>query len=134
LKAQNPSRDIKVSIANNFPFFADEDLIRQLFSNIVQNIVRHTPIDSAVEVFAKENEDSIEIIIDDAGPGIPENLRNQVFERFSRLDESRSRETGGFGLGMSIIKSIVEKHNGKIILGDSKFEGLRIRLIFPKIN
>lgn len=134
LKAQNPSREINVSIADNFPFFAEEDLIRQLFSNIVQNIIRHTPIDSSVEVSAKEKEDSIEIIIDDAGPGIPKNLRNQVFERFSRLDESRSRETGGFGLGMSIIKSIVEKHNGKIILEDSKFDGLRIRLIFPKIN
>ena len=134
LKAQNPSREIKVSIANNFPFFADEDLIRQLFSNIVQNIARHTPVDSAVEVFAKENDDSIEIIIDDAGSGIPKNLRNLVFERFSRLDVSRSRETGGFGLGMSIIKSIVEKHNGTINLEDSKFGGLRIRLSFPKIN
>lgn len=134
LEIQNPSRQVKVNIGKDLPFYADEDSIRQLFSNIVQNIVRHTPIDSTVEVSAIEKNNSIEIIIDDAGLGIPENLRNQVFERFSRLDESRSRETGGFGLGMSIIKSIVEKHNGNINLEDSKFGGLRIRLSFPKIN
>ena len=58
-------------------------------------------------------------------------LRSQVFERFSRLDESRSRDTGGFGLGMSIIKSVVDKHKGQIFLEDSAFNGLRIRLIFP---
>jgi two-component system OmpR family sensor kinase len=134
LEIQNPSRIVKINIEKELPFYADEDLIRQLFSNIVQNIIRHTPSDSKVEINTVEKDNSIEIIIDDAGPGIHENLRNQVFERFSRLDESRSRETGGFGLGMSIIKSIVDKHNGTINLEDSKFGGLRIRLSFPKIN
>ncbi len=132
LRIQNPDRNIKIDLPINFAIQADQDSIQQLFSNIVQNIVRHTPNDSQVEVSGKENSDSVEIIIEDSGPGIPENLRNQVFERFARLDESRSRETGGFGLGMSIIKSIVEKHNGKISLEDSKFGGLRIRLIFKK--
>ena len=134
LKVQNPKREITNLISKSLPFYADEDSIRQLFSNIVQNIIRHTPSDSKVEISSLEKNDAIEIIIDDAGPGIAEGLRNQVFERFSRLDESRSRETGGFGLGMSIIKSIVEKHNGKIALEDSKFGGLRIRISFPKIN
>ncbi len=132
LKIQNPTRNIKINLPNNFEIQADQDSIQQLFSNIVQNIVRHTPNDSQVEVTGAENSDTMEIIIDDSGPGIPENLRAQVFERFSRIDESRSRETGGFGLGMSIIKSIVEKHNGKISLEDSKFNGLRIRLTFKK--
>ncbi|MFZ9213236.1 MAG: ATP-binding protein [Candidatus Nanopelagicales bacterium] len=134
LKVQNPKREITNLISKSLPFYADEDSIRQLFSNIVQNIIRHTPSDSKVEISSLEKNDAIEIVIDDAGPGIAEGLRNQVFERFSRLDESRSRETGGFGLGMSIIKSIVEKHNGKIALEDSKFGGLRIRISFPKIS
>lgn len=132
LKIQNPKREILINIPDNISINADQDLIRQLFSNIVQNILRHTPQDSKVEINAIDKQDWIEIIIDDSGPGIPESQRNQVFERFSRLDESRSRETGGFGLGMSIIKSIVEKHHGKISLEDSKFSGLRIRLSFKK--
>ncbi len=134
LKVQNPKREVINLITKPLPFFADEDSIRQLFSNIVQNILRHTPSDSKVEISSIEKNEEIEIVIDDSGPGIPEDLRNQVFERFSRIDESRSRETGGFGLGMSIIKSIVEKHKGKIILEDSKFGGLRIKLSFSKIN
>lgn len=134
LRIQNPDRVIKILISKELPFFADEDLMRQLLSNIVQNIIRHTPKNSKVEISVEEKNDVMELIIDDAGPGIPTEVRNQVFERFSRLDESRSRETGGFGLGMSIIKSIVEKHHGKIMLEDSKFGGLRIRLTFPKVN
>ena len=109
----------------------DEDSMRQLFSNISQNILRHTPADAKVEVKITQSATSTEIVIDDSGPGIPLALRSQVFERFSRLDESRSRDTGGFGLGMSIIKSVVDKHNGQIFLEDSVFNGLRIRLIFP---
>ena len=111
---------------------ANEDSLRQLFSNIVQNIVRHTPNDSIIEISSVEKADSIEIIIDDSGPGIPEHLRDQVFERFSRLDDSRSRDTGGFGLGMSIIKAVMDKHKGDVKLEASKFNGLRIRLNFPK--
>lgn len=109
----------------------DEESMRQLFSNISQNILRHTPADTKVEIKITQNAINTEIVIDDSGPGIPLALRNQVFERFSRLDDSRSRDTGGFGLGMSIIKSVVDKHNGQIFLEDSIFNGLRIRLIFP---
>lgn len=93
--------------------------------------MRHTPNDSNVEVTMNAYPTQIEIIIDDAGPGIPLSDRYQVFERFSRVDNSRSRETGGFGLGMSIIKSVVDKHNAQVFLEDSVFNGLRVRLIFP---
>ena len=130
MNIQNPNRQVILNINKNVVLKADEEAIRQLFSNIVQNIIRHTPQDSKVEVNLKQIADSIEIEIEDSGPGIPQNARNEVFERFSRLDESRSRDTGGFGLGMSIIKSVVDKHQGKIFLEDSKFGGLKIKLIF----
>lgn len=130
LNIQNPNRQVILNINKDIVLKADEEAIRQLFSNIVQNIIRHTPQDSKVEVNLKQIADSIEIEIEDSGPGIPQNARNEVFERFSRLDESRSRDTGGFGLGMSIIKSVVDKHQGKIFLEDSKFGGLKIKLIF----
>jgi two-component system OmpR family sensor kinase len=131
LTESNPGRSILFSGKSTAIVNCDEDSMRQLFSNISQNILRHTPADSKVEIKISQNENSTEIIIDDSGPGIPANLRSQVFERFSRLDESRTRDTGGFGLGMSIIKSVVDKHKGQIFLEDSAFNGLRIRLVFP---
>ena len=131
LTENNTNRSIIFTGQSTAIINCDEDSMRQLFSNISQNILRHTPADAKVEVKITQNATSTEIVIDDSGPGIPLALRNQVFERFSRLDESRSRDTGGFGLGMSIIKSVVDKHNGQIFLEDSVFNGLRIRLIFP---
>ena len=131
LTESNPGRSISFSGKSTAIVNCDEDSMRQLLSNISQNILRHTPADSKVEIKISQNENSTEIIIDDSGPGIPANLRSQVFERFSRLDESRTRDTGGFGLGMSIIKSVVDKHKGQIFLEDSAFNGLRIRLVFP---
>lgn len=131
LTENNPNRSVAFTGKSIAVINCDEDSMRQLFSNISQNILRHTPADSKVEINIAQNESDTEIIIDDSGPGIPVALRNQVFERFTRIDASRSRDTGGFGLGMSIIKSVVEKHNGQIFLEDSVFNGLRVRLIFP---
>lgn len=131
LTENNSNRNVVFTGNPSAVINCDEDSMRQLFSNISQNILRHTPADSRVEIKIAQNESNTEIVIDDSGPGIPIALRNQVFERFSRLDDSRSRDTGGFGLGMSIIKSVVDKHNGQIFLEDSIFNGLRIRLIFP---
>jgi two-component system OmpR family sensor kinase len=127
----NLSRSVVFTGESSAVINCNEDLMRQLFSNISQNILRHTPADSKVEINIAQNKSNTEIVIDDSGPGIPVALRNQVFERFTRIDASRSRDTGGFGLGMSIIKSVVDKHNGQIFLEDSVFNGLRVRLIFP---
>jgi two-component system OmpR family sensor kinase len=131
LTENNPNRSVLFTGKSTAVINCDEDSMRQLFSNISQNILRHTPADSKVKIYIAQNESNTEIIIDDSGPGIPVALRNQVFERFTRIDASRSRDTGGFGLGMSIIKSVVDKHNGQIFLEDSEFNGLRVRLIFP---
>jgi two-component system OmpR family sensor kinase len=130
LTENNSRRTIVFSGQSTAVINCDEESMRQLFSNISQNILRHTPADAKVEIKIIQSATNTEIVIDDSGPGIPIALRSQVFERFSRLDDSRSRDTGGFGLGMSIIKSVVDKHNGQIFLEDSVFNGLRIRLIF----
>jgi two-component system OmpR family sensor kinase len=131
LTENNSSRKVSIKSEGQVFINCDEDSMRQLFSNISQNILRHTPENSEVEIKIIQKNNATEIIIDDSGPGIPVELRNKVFERFSRLDESRSRDTGGFGLGMSIMKSVMDKHNGQIFLEDSVFNGLRVRLVFP---
>ena len=113
----------------------DSDAWEQVLGNITQNIVRYTPAGSPVSVelhqIMSEGKSVAELVIDDSGPGIPENMRERIFDRFARLDDSRSTETGGFGLGMSIIKATVAAHLGTIALQESPTGGLRIRIQVP---
>jgi len=74
---------------------------------------------------------AIEIIVDDDGPGIPEELREEAFKPFYRLENSRNRETGGVGLGLSIARDVVRGHGGNISLEESREGGLRVRLTLP---
>lgn len=107
----------------------------QLIGNITQNIVRYTPPKSEVGValhrIKVEDTDWLEFLVDDCGPGIPVERRTEVFSRFSRLDSSRSTQTGGFGLGMSIMKAVIEAHSGIIELNQSPCGGLQIRILVP---
>lgn len=110
----------------------------QLLGNVTQNITRYTPAHSEVRValhpIAIEDTDWVELVIEDCGPGIPVDKRLEVFSRFSRLDPSRSTQTGGFGLGMSIIKAVVEAHSGVVELDQSPCGGLQIRILVPRIR
>lgn len=114
----------------------DPSAWEQLLGNIVQNISRYTPAQSEVGVelrsIVENNQDWVDFVVNDCGPGIPMEKRTEVFSRFSRLDPSRSTESGGFGLGMSIVKAVVDAHSGSIELGESSCGGLQIRIQIPK--
>ena len=75
---------------------------------------------------------SYEIVVDDDGPGIPDKDRTRVFEPFVRLEASRSAETGGSGLGLTLVKAIAEGHGGAIRLENRSGGGLRARLSLPR--
>jgi two-component system OmpR family sensor kinase len=113
----------------------DPDSWEQVLGNITQNIIRYTPAGSPVSVklhqIVTEGNSVAELVIDDSGPGIPEIMRERIFDRFARRDDSRSTDTGGFGLGMSIIKATVIAHLGVISLEESPAGGLRIRIRVP---
>lgn len=74
---------------------------------------------------------TLEIAVEDNGPGIPAEKREDVFKAFYRLDESRNIETGGVGLGLTITRDIVVAHGGKIYMEDSTLGGLRVVMLFP---
>ena len=76
----------------------------------------------------------LSLTIDDFGSGISEAEPEKVFERFHRLDESRTRETGGFGLGLSILHAIVKSHNGEVKLLAAPTGGLRIEIMLPAVQ
>jgi heavy metal sensor kinase len=95
---------------------ADPDLLDRLFDNLIDNAVRHAGAGGSVMVAAQIDQGRWTIRIADSGPGIEDELRGRLFERFSRGDTARRRSTGGAGLGLSICEAIVRLHDGRIEL------------------
>ncbi len=92
----------------------DGDRIKQVLTNLLANAARFAPKSSEVTVEIKDHTDKIRVSVIDRGEGVPEGLREKIFDRFYRIDNSRNRETGGSGLGLAIAKSIIDAHEGKI--------------------
>tara|TARA_B100000315_G_scaffold260208_1_gene319975 strand:- start:30 stop:1355 length:1326 start_codon:yes stop_codon:yes gene_type:complete len=101
---------------------------KRCVTNLVENADRFA---DHVSVRAGQRGQAIEITIDDDGPGIPEEFREDAFKPFYRLEDSRNPETGGVGLGLSIARDVIRGHGGDIALGDSPSGGLRARLTLP---
>jgi two-component system osmolarity sensor histidine kinase EnvZ len=97
-------------------------------TNIVDNAIRYG---EHVTLRAGARGNGIEITIDDDGPGIPEDRRDDAFKAFYRLDASRNPGTGGVGLGLAIARDVVRGHGGEISLQDAPSGGLRVRLMIP---
>ena len=110
---------------------ADQSRMVQVLSNLVDNALLHTPAGGRILISARKDADSLELRVQDSGPGIAENELELVFERFYRSDPSRHRNAGGSGLGLAIAKSIVEKHDGRIWAESKPGEGTTIIIHLP---
>ena len=106
------------------------DLSRAL-GNLVANASRYA---TQTWIKVSRHQDTVQILIDDNGSGIPKNKRHEVFKPFVRLDESRNSETGGVGLGLTIARDILLSHGGDIALDTSPQKGLRVIVSLPMIN
>ena len=104
------------------------DAFKRSVTNLIDNAMRYG---DHVSVRARRLGDAIEITIDDDGPGIPEDQREEVFKPFYRLEGSRNPGTGGVGLGLTLARDAIRGHGGDISLGDSPDGGLRVRLRLP---
>lgn len=107
---------------------ARPNALKRCLTNVVTNAIAHG---TRVLVQAARRGDRIEIVVDDDGPGIPPEKREEVFRPFYRIEGSRSRETGGTGLGLTIARDVIHGHGGEITLDDSPWGGLRARLSLP---
>lgn len=101
---------------------------KRCISNLIENALKYG---SHVAVRAGRRRDVVEIMIDDDGPGVPEDKREEVFKPFVRLEASRNPGTGGVGLGLSIARDVVRGHGGDLILSDSPMGGLRATVRVP---
>jgi len=96
--------------------------------NILNNISRHTPADAPVRIQLSRNGKKSFLRIEDGGPGLPETSYRDGIELLNRFDSSRSRETGGSGLGLSIIAAIVHEHGGTLTMRKSALGGLAVEV------
>lgn len=113
LKEKEVSLEIK---ASQEPVFieGESDRIKQVFINLITNALTYTPNGGRVTVNIMENEQTVDIAVQDSGIGIEEKELPRIFERFYRIDKARSRDSGGTGIGLAIVKHIIEVHKGKI--------------------
>jgi signal transduction histidine kinase len=111
---------------------ADEDKLSQVFVNLLSNALKYTPSGGAVSVCVIEAGDLIEIRVSDTGIGIAEEDLKNIFERFYRSDKSRSRATGGSGIGLTIARAIVEAHHGSIEVNSEPGKGSEFVVTLPK--
>jgi len=109
----------------------DPERMMEVFSNIIDNALRYTPEGGHITLSARQTDDSIEMSVQDSGPGVASDELDRIFERFYRTETSRARDKGGSGLGFAIAKSIVEKHSGRIWAESKPGEGLTIMIRIP---
>jgi heavy metal sensor kinase len=108
----------------------DKVRLQQLFTNLIDNAIKYTT-QGAIRITAEKKEDAVAVRVTDTGMGIPEEEREKIFKRFYRIDKSRSRETGGVGLGLSIAEWIAHAHQGKIELDSKINQGSTFTVYLP---
>lgn len=111
--------------------YLDKDKISQVIVNLLSNAIRYTKDGSNILVRAYREKNNIKIHFKDEGIGIPKENLSHIFERFYRVDESRSKNTGGIGVGLTIVKSIVDLHNGKIEVKSKVNQGSEFIVSLP---
>jgi signal transduction histidine kinase len=130
-KLFNKERTVSTAIPNDCTVHGSREHLNRLIQNCLSNIVRHTPADAAVSISLKTIGKRAELIIEDGGPGLPESAYGTEIKAMNRFDPSRSRDSGGSGLGLSIIAAIVQEHKGALKLSKSKLGGLAISIEIP---
>lgn len=121
-------------IVTDFPdaptqFYARPMALARAFSNIIENAARYA--NKQIKITEHDTVDTVEVIIEDDGPGIPDNRKRDAMRPFVRLDDARGTDTGGTGLGLSIAQTAIENHGGQMFLENSELGGLRVRIVLP---
>jgi heavy metal sensor kinase len=128
--AEQKNIALEIGTLEEVTVIGDKIRLQQLFTNLIDNAIKYTT-HGAIRVTAKKNEDAVAVKIVDTGMGIPEEEREKIFKRFYRMDKSRSRETGGVGLGLSIAEWVVHAHHGRIEVDSEINRGSTFTVYLP---
>ena len=134
--AKNRLREAGIELTQQLPndvveVLADATRLEQLFANLVENTIRYTDSPGSLHVTCSVESDRVDLQFADSAPGVPDQSTGQLFDRLFRVSTSRSRDSGGSGLGLSICKAIVDAHGGTIRAMKSAAGGLLIRVRLP---
>ncbi len=134
--AENRLRDAGIELTRRLPnetvnVLADATRLEQLFTNLLENTVRYTDSPGSLHVVCAVDSNRVDLQFADSAPGVPDRSLGQLFDRLFRVNTSRSRDSGGSGLGLSICKAIVDAHGGTIQAMNSDAGGLLIRVRLP---
>ncbi len=134
LEPQWSSKKIEISaeMSTEAEFFGDQDLLTQVWVNLLGNAIKFTPIEGQIEIQVKVENGKIVCKIKDNGIGISPEDQMHIFERFYKVDKSRDRTQGGNGLGLSLVKKIVELHAGHILVSSSEGVGSTFTVVLNK--
>jgi len=123
-------RELTVStdIAENLQVYGDPKLLRQTLDNLLENCYRYTSAAGTIRVRLYQEKGLANLIVSDSGPGVDDQTLSALFERFHRADTSRSRDTGGSGLGLALVKAMTEAHGGQVEAFKADEGGLGIRI------
>jgi heavy metal sensor kinase len=129
--ADEKHQSIKVECEASPTWTGDRLVLRQALLNLVDNAIKYSPDGAQITIRVAEISHEAILEVKDTGPGIPEELQSRIFDRFYRVDESRSRNYGGTGLGLSIAKWAVEVNGGRLTLESRNGSGSIFRIILP---
>ena len=110
----------------------DAERLREVLYNLLENAIKYTPSQGRIEVAVTEQSGMVAVAIHDTGIGIDADHLPRVFDRFYRVDKSRSREADGTGLGLSIVQSIVSAHSGRVEISSTPSEGTTCTVLLPR--
>lgn len=130
-RVDHPERTIGVELSANVWVTGRVEYVERLINNALSNIARHTPDDAPLDVSLVVQGAEAIVTVDDGGPGLPPEAYERDARQFQRFDPARSRESGGTGLGMSIMADIVASLGGTMNFGPSPLGGLRLRFALP---
>lgn len=127
-----PNHRFEEMVPENLQIYADRKLLKQALRALIENAIKYTSDNGTIRLAASDDANGVKIRVTDTGIGIPENELQKIFDRFYRVDEDRSREKGGSGLGLSIVKWIVDAHRGTIMVESEKGKGTSVSIHLSK--
>ncbi len=133
-RAVAPQRQITLDAPERVLVAGDDTRLRQVVGNLVRNALVHTPSTTAVEIAVTTQNGTAQLSVADHGPGLPAADRDRIFEPFYRADASRSRDSGGAGLGLSIVSAVVAAHGGKIEVRETEGGGATFDVQLPLVS
>lgn len=134
-KAQNKEVELRTNVAENLPpAKADEEKLGWVFSQLLDNAIKFTPSGGVVEIHVKERLGRLHVIVRDTGIGIPDERLEEIFEPFHQLDSSTTRRYGGTGLGLSMVRRIIEAHGAQIQVRSKVDQGSQFEFSLPLVK